>query len=262
MRPPAPLRLVACLALIPLRLARADGPTPDPTRLLAALQALEQPRGCWAYTVTKQLTEKGVVTIDVERFNPTQPDSALWTLLSHNGTVPNAAAQASYRKKKLAWWKKEQARHRKLESQELTAKLRDRAWKLQPRAPENAGEIVFDFEKPKVSSLIVRVSRMHDTYAIAAGAPVLLRQVQEFPDPTSALGLRLDYALSEVDYRLVDPAYAPFVARTIFRGRFHAWGSDQGEVAVEKIYSDYKKVKCYQDRFEVQIGPSQVIEER
>src|SRR5205085_1064880 len=47
--------------------------------LLAAVKAFDQPRGCWAYTVTTTTRKDGVPTVQVEQFDAFQPEAKLWT---------------------------------------------------------------------------------------------------------------------------------------------------------------------------------------
>ncbi|HVW19722.1 MAG TPA: hypothetical protein VHC86_00760 [Opitutaceae bacterium] len=261
MRLTTPLRLAGAAALLSLRLARAEGTDTGVLRLVAALQAQEQPRGCWAYTVTERRSEKGVATVDVARFNPSQPDPALWTLLSHNGAPPDDAQQASYRRKKLAWWHQQEGRHRQPDSDRVAAELRHGRKPVLESAPKGA-ETTFGWERPGRSLLVMHMGEIRESFALDSATGRLVRHVQEFPGPSSTAGLRIDYSRAEVDYGVVDPAYAPFVLRTSLRGRYHFLGSDSGDVSVEKTFSEYRRVRCYQDRFEVRIGPAQVLDDR
>lgn len=66
--------------------------------LLRALGSFDRPRaGCWACVVTTTTRSEKGTTVQVEQFDPFQPEGRLWTLLSRDGVVPDEKTQAAYR---------------------------------------------------------------------------------------------------------------------------------------------------------------------
>lgn len=65
---------------------------------------------------------------------------------------------------------------------------------------------------------------------------------------------------SAADYALIEPELPPFVAKTTVHLRGSFFGNDTGEVEEETVYTDYRRVKCYDDRFETRIGAPQMID--
>ena len=78
----------------------------------------------------------------------------------------------------------------------------------------------------------------------------------------SALGgsVKADYFESATHFARIDPVLAPFPSKLLARFRVRTFGRDTGDVRLEAVFSDYRRVKCYDDRFEVRIGPTDLID--
>lgn len=224
--------------------------------LTEALAALDRPRGCWAYTATVTTQLDGKTTVDVERFDPSQPDDRLWTLLARDGRPPTDAEQAKYRRGRLAKWQSKQdaARKRRTESDRvaLTALYSN----LKREQPVGDGPVGFSFDREPRAGMLVDTPGSHETYRVDEAARRVIRMEKSFRTPFSALGggVQILALESTTDYVVVDPEVAPFPAKVQIHYRFKRLGIDTGDVTSETVYSAHRRVKCYQDRFEVQIG--------
>jgi hypothetical protein len=224
--------------------------------LTEALAALDRPRGCWAYTATVTTQRAGKTAIEVERFDPSQPDERLWTLITRDGQTPPDAEQAKYRRARLSKWQSQQdaARKRKTSSERVarTALYAN----LKVDRPTGDGPVSFSFDRETRPGLLADIPGSHETYLIDEATSRVIHDEKAFQTPVSALGgsiqvLALDLA---TDYVVVDHAIASFPAKTKVHYRLKRFGIDTGDVVIETTYADHRRVKCYQDRFEVQIG--------
>lgn len=224
--------------------------------LTTALAALDQPRGCWAHTVATTITKDGKTTLDVERFDPSQPDARLWTLVSRNGLGPTESEQADYRKDRLKKWKKQQSRAANHKPDPERVNRQALYANLKIERPTDNGPVSFSFDREGRSGLGIKIPPLHETYLIDEAASRVVHTDKAFQGTSSALGgtakiLAFD---ASTDYVVVDPAVAPFPSKNKVHYRIVFFGSDTGDVTIESAYSDYRRVKCYEDRFEVQIG--------
>ncbi len=96
------------------------------------------------------------------------------------------------------------------------------------------------------------LDRMHDRAHTA-----LQRRTMELLSPAAALAnaTKVERLHTTTDYTVIDPALPPFIAKTTAQFRARILAKDTGDVTEEAVYSDYRRVKCYDDRFEVKIGP-------
>jgi hypothetical protein len=224
-----------------------------------ALLATEQKHGCWSYVVTTTERIEGKTdNVLVERFDASQPEDRLWTLLSHDGTAPDEKALADYRKTRLRAWKRSQSSAGRPESTEAaddgkygeldiatdpathltTYTLNQAAWMALP---------IGDFPDIRRTHVLDEAGR-------------LVQSTEKYLGPASALGgsLKLDHFEGVTDYATVDPALAPFVVRNWQRFRGILFGVNSGLREREIVYSEYRRVTCYDDRFEVVVGPLKV----
>lgn len=226
--------------------------------LAAALDAFDQPRGCWAYTVTTRTVTDGKLSVSVEAFDASQPESRIWTLVSRDGQTPDETAQSEYREKKLRRWKKSLTRSkpRHMDSDHMT---HDAVYADLKIAPENPGQTRFVFVREKMSIPVMgtingsRISYLLDdttnklrgvTYMIGANSMVLGIKVLQFE--TSA------------EFTHVEDSLPPFIAKSDAHVHIVGFGKDTGDVVRESIYSDYRRVKCYEERFNVRVGTPEV----
>ncbi|MES2696732.1 MAG: hypothetical protein V4773_24905 [Verrucomicrobiota bacterium] len=228
--------------------------------LVEVMAALEKPRGCWAYTATRTKTVDGVPTVTIETFDPFQSEERLWTLVSRNGQPPDAKAQADYREERLRKWKKslnKKSRHSDAEFMARFARLAD----FEVTAPDDSAHTTYTFgrERTKVP-LVGDTGAYRQTFVVDRTRQSLQQRTMELQSPASALAgsFKVDRLHSTADYTVIEPALPPFVTKTAVRYRAHVFGNDTGDIVEETVYSDYRRVKCYDDRFEVKIGVPQV----
>jgi len=230
--------------------------------LIRALTALEQPVGCWAYTATTTMHVDGKTTVQVERYDPFQPENRLWTLVSRDDLPPDEPAQADYREKKLRTMKKIHlfGTHKSTESER--AKRAAIFADFECLSADASRQTTFNFIQGKTKvPILASTDGFHRTYVVDDGNGMLLRISKEM-GPTSALGgtHQVAHFESVTDYALVALSLPPFVAKTNVHIRAINFGKDSGEVAVETVYTDFRKVKCYDDRFETRIGTPEVMD--
>lgn len=225
--------------------------------LAQVMTAFDRPRGCWAYTVTKTRTVDGVATVTVERFDPFEPEARIWTLLSRNGEVPDAAAQAAYREERIRKWKKSiDRKSRGTNAEHLSSLARLADFEVATTETEKVTEYRFG-RKNMGMALVGNTGEYRHTYVVDHAHATLLRRSIELLTPAAILAntTKIAYLHSTTDYTVIDPALPPFISRVATQFRGSLLGKDTGDVTEEAVYSDYRRVKCYDDRFEVKIGP-------
>jgi hypothetical protein len=231
--------------------------------LLQAMAALEKPRGCWAYTVTTTTTHDGQDReVVVVRYDPFQPEERIWTLVSRNGVAPDDAGQADYRARKLKAWHKTLSRQAKAKTTE-SGRVRLTVLSTAFAMPETASgsPTVFTFLRDRMKiPLLGDIPPSQETFTIEHEA--LARRTSTSPDPASLLAgtMKVDYFDSATDYAVIDPAVAPFVVKRVTHLRLRFFGKDSGAIERTEVYTDYRHVKCYEDRFETSIGTPDVME--
>jgi hypothetical protein len=226
--------------------------------LLAALAALKGSRGCWAYTLTTTTTKDGKTTVDVENYDAFQPEERLWTLVTRNGQAPDEKTQADYRRDKLKAWKRQLSQSppkRDFRAEGLKWQAEWDEMEIAPGPAAGATTYTFNSSGGRVVGL-VDVGAKHESY-ITDDASHTVRQHHEIMlAPSAFLGglLKLQTYESKTDYVLIEPGLPPFIARSKVHYHGQIFGVDSGEMEIESVYSDYRRVKCYDDRFEVRVG--------
>lgn len=225
--------------------------------LVQALEAFDRSRGCWAYQVTTTTRKADKTTVDVERYDAFQPEARLWTLVTRDGQTPDEKTQADYRRVKLRAWKKQLQRSPPRFSKTESLKLQA-VWSDMEIAPsDTASQTTFTFIRGHAHvAMFGDIPRLRETYVTENARNTVLRHTRTQLEPAVMLGgsIKMDTWDSSTDYVLLEPGLPPFVAKskTHYRGQF--FGQDTGEVEIESVYADYRRVKCYDDRFEVRIG--------
>jgi hypothetical protein len=229
--------------------------------LVQALTALESAGGCWAYTVTTTTIKSDKTMVVVVRYDPSQPEERLWTLVSRNSEAPDEKQQADYRRTALAAWKKQlkadPPRYSKTEQVKLKA-LDD----MKVESSSSTGQVTFTFIRGQGHVAIAGdIPSARETYTLDANENILRHTMTDL-EPSTFLGgsFKSDYSDTSTDYVLLEPDLPPFVSRTKLHFRFHSFGTDSGDVQVESVFSDYRHVKCDDDRFETRIGEPTVID--
>lgn len=236
----------------------------DASAVLAkALEKLAQPRGCWAYTMTTTRRGHGKTVVDVIHFDAYQPEARVWTLVTRNGQAPSEAMQAEFRRTQLRNWKRAQSRSEGRRSPPETMRRFLRFSDLSITGPDEAGQAAFLMQRGRGRvPLLGEMPAAHRTYVFDETRQVVLRQTEVFEEPASMLGgaLKLQVWESATDYAVIDPAVPPFPVHTKARLHGQLFGRDTGLVEVETVYSDHRRVKCYDDRFSVKLGELNVLD--
>jgi hypothetical protein len=232
--------------------------------LVAALVDLERPRGCWAYTLTTTQVEDGRTTVMIERFNPFEPEERLWTLVSDDGRPPTEKAQSDYRRKRLRKWKKQQEQSAKRPPESKQAGVSALYSQIAVSAAPDSGVLTFAFEREpmhiRAMGFPLDLPRSRETYVLNPTGKDVLRHTTINFGALTMTGIRIDAFEQATDYQIVETGLAPFPAKTFVRYHIHFFGEDLGDASTESVYSDYVRVKCYDDRFSVQLGELNVID--
>lgn len=223
--------------------------------LVEALTAFERSAGCWAYTLTTTNREKGRTSVTVETFDPFQPEERIWTLVSRDGQTPEAEAQAEYRQKKLREWRKTRPPSRRLSGERVQrAALYSEA---EVAEDEAAARTRFSFTRTnQTTPLLDENATMSERFVVDRQTRTVAQHQLVVPRPTSMFGgsLKVEHLFRSTDYVLLEPLLPPFLAKVVVRQHLHALGVDRGEVDLEMVYTNYRRVKCFDDRFEVKVG--------
>ncbi len=230
--------------------------------LVEALKAFERPRGgCWAYNTTTTRQADGNTTVMVERFDPFQPEERLWTLLGRDGSVPDEKTQAGYRRAKLKAWQKELDRKPSKYPEAKSLKWSAIADDATISGPDPDGRTTFTFQSSRTELGVADLVAPRKSYTIDANLGAVLRRTATLLEPMS-VGVIMTFQTSETatDYVLIEPMLPPFPAKVTAHYRAKIFGNDSGDVRMEILYSDYRRVKCYDDRFGVQIGEPNIVD--
>ncbi len=212
--------------------------------LKAALTALDKPRGCWACTLTLSIKRTGKPDVCyVARYDPGKSEKELWTLLSFNDRVPSDEEIARFkrstsRRKRAAnlWTRARDQLERSKERSQIEVKLTDTSafYELDPSSKSKSGQTSCHVDR-------------------ASGNVVSVRRVSsQAISHWSTMGrIHLNYSDEKIDFAIQDPTLPPFLSRRAKRFRMNFNGHDSGDVAIDESYTDYKKVTCYDDRFQV-----------
>lgn len=226
--------------------------------LAAALDAFDQPRGCWAYTVSTRRVTDGKLSVQVETFDASQPESRIWTLVSRNGQTPDEAEQAKYREDKLRSWKKSLARakSRHMDSGHMT---RDAVYADLQIAAEKPGQTRFVFSRGRMSIPVVGTITSSRTGYLLDDATGKLLGVTRMIGPNSMiLGIRVHQFETSSEFTNIDDSLPPFITKLNAHVHIVGFGKDTGDLVHESVYSDYRRVKCYEQRFNVKVGTPEV----
>lgn len=234
------------------------------TPLAQALDDFDKPRGCWAYTQRTDTFRDGKHSIAVERFDPSKPEENLWTLLSKDGVPPGQDELDDYRKAKLRAWKKQQAKagSKKRSSGEST-KLRALYSELDVSSDPGHGAKIYTFERDAIHvTLLGDIPKSRNTYHIDESTGQILQREYQLLGPASFLGgtAKILTLVQSDTFMVIEAKLPPFPSKTTAKYRGTSFGKDSGDIERIITYSDYRKVTCYDDRFEVKIGEASVSE--
>lgn len=229
--------------------------------LVAALADFERPRGCWAYTLTTTQVTGGRTTVVIERFNPYEPEERLWTLVSGNGRPPTEKGQADYRRYRLRKWKKQREESAQRPPESKQAGKAALYSQIDVSRAADSGSLTFTFERePMHIALMGDIPRSRETYSLDPTDKRILRHTSTYLGVGTMPGIRIEASDKATDYIVVEEGLPPFPAKAVIHYRMRLFGKESGDVTVELVYSDYRRVKCYDERFSVRLGELNVID--
>lgn len=235
-----------------------------PQILQDALKKISQDTDRWAYTQTAiQKDEKGRTKSEiVMRFDPSKPYAEQYTLLKIDGKAPSESQQAKYRRMG-------EKRGERLEKAEATGAVdpsqRKSVGELMDLdratvAEENERTITYEVplkkegntrlppEKFRVTARVNKEQRAFENVSAKLRAPLREKLI-----------MKLSEGEGHIEFKTVDPKHPP--QPTVVRG--NGAGSILF-VPVGRSYEmrreDYKRVKPYGDRFDVQIGTLKALD--
>lgn len=233
-------------------LGTAAGRAEVPALLNEALQKLQADENHWAYTQTTQVYDRdgqaeGGVT--VERFDPSLPYDQQWTLLQQDGREPTAREERAWRKRK--------DREMKRREEKSLGEIMDldRAREVE----RYAGQVVFEVPLQPGASRRLPAEKFAVLMAVDEANGTLSEFMLKTIDSFRAMGVaKVDRIEIKADFATVDPQYVPQPRRIFASGAgrllfFRVGGS------AEITWTDFKRVKPYEDRFEVEIGELKVF---
>ena len=227
-------------------------PAAVPSLLEAALQKLQADENHWAYTQTTQVFDRQGEPEDgvtVERFDPSLPYDQQWTLLQQDGRAPTAREERAWRKRK--------DREMKRREEKSLGEIMDleRAREVE----RYAGQVVFEVPLQPGASRRLPAEKFAVLMAVDESSATLSEFMLKTTDSFRALGgEKVDRIEIKADFAMVDPQYVPQPRRIVASGAgrllfFRVGGS------AEITWSEFKRVKPYEDRFDVQIGELKVF---
>lgn len=224
-----------------------------PAPLREAVKKVGRDAGRWAYTVTTQTrNRKGRVTEDtVARYDPSQHYDQQWTLLKANGQDATPAQVKKHRRKRAKMQKERRTLGELLEltRAELIEGPDPDEGVLTYRVPVSAeGNSRFPVDKVEV---IIRVHREMQAFA---SIELRLRE-----SVRAALIAKVKNAGALLHFEQVQPEFAPTITHLTAN-----LGASIAFVPVEQhivqTRSEFKRVKPYDERFEVKLGPLKAID--
>jgi hypothetical protein len=232
--------------------------------LVLALKTMDKREGCWAYTETTTTHLGKDSTVEIASFDPSQPVEKQWTLVSTDGKAPDDKAQAKYRQARLKEKKDAEADATKPNSGKITARLSAEPGGIVEEALNDDFEVVtadpdnttYVFDRAKKNSLAVSLGPIRIACVLDRASGRMRRLEVALSDASALVGtLKIDHVAFRIDFTTIDPGQSPFVSKISASGHYRLLFVASGDFAMEKTFSDYRRVPCYEDRFEVKMGP-------
>jgi hypothetical protein len=238
MNTPKTLMTIAlCLGAVPTALPQQNN---EELKQHVVAQAQEVNPEAYAFTRTTQSeakwNSKTFKNVTVERFDPTKPAHARWTLASINGKQPSAAALRKYRK---------QARNRRVVPG--YHRLANYFGAPAIASTDAEGRTVFRFDdlpKGSISILEKDLSAMARAEAVvtdAGGAPFVEQVRVTIPPRRTQLFFKIDGYETVFQYR-IGPGGKPFLTTTTSDMSGSGLGLN-GQLHTATTYSDYQIVR-------------------
>jgi hypothetical protein len=227
----------------------------DVKPLTRALEDIERVRGAWKYTATTSTTVNGRKTVIVETFDPSQPDALLWNLESIDGKIPSPTEQQSYRRLKLAQWKRSQEdAPTKPESKQLSQRAVFDFFTITPSPDGKTREYAFVTAPSKIGPKFSS-GQFRDAFIYDPASKRLVRRESVLLYRVGVVGgVGVDSFQASAEYGEFGTGRFAFVSRTTTRMHLHANGQDQGDRTIEVVYSGYHPVEPFASRRFTAVG--------
>lgn len=221
-----------------------------PAPLATAVHKLTGDINRWAYT-QRSLNYNGKGEVDEEivaRFDPSQHYDEQWTLISRNGKPANEEQIRKYRRQRAKRLKNRQSLGELLELSKavIAEESAQRVIYEVPLREENNDRLPPD--KFQILISVLKPSHGLEQIDLSLRAPMRVALIAKVKNAGAAL--RFD---------TVDPAYAPTLVEIDATGNFTVMMVRMSDT-YKLSRTDFKRVKPYDERFGVTIGPMKVID--
>jgi hypothetical protein len=236
------------LSIIALLLCTVSARAETPALLDQAVKKLIADENHWAFTQTTQRFDKDGKAAGgptVERFDPSKPFDQEWQLLAYEGRTPKES--------ELSYWQRQKQRA------------------LRRREEKSLGDVL-DLEHATLAGETTATATFLVPIMEGASKRFPADQLEVFMDVNKAqraltafsvqprgvfrMAVVLKVESGRVDGRLavVKPNYAPTLVWLKGAGEGHLFGLIKVGMGAEVNFSDFQRVRPYNDRFEVKIG--------
>lgn len=232
--------------------ARADtpGPAEPPLLLQEAIEKYARDAERWAYTLTDVRHDKkgGTKEISVVRFDPSRHYDEQWTLLRKDGEPATARQVRKYRHDM-----DERRRNRKTLGELVE-------WGKATVIEETPAFVTYEAPLAKVDNQRLPPEKFRVTMRVGRERRELENiAVRLRSSLRAALIVKLSRGAADIQFHPVNPQFpAPITAikadgaGSVFFVKFNA--------SYEQTRTDFKRVKPYDERFEVKIGPLKALD--
>jgi hypothetical protein len=219
-------------------------PTASADELRRALEEMDRPRGCWAYTLTRvvQRTGKPAMTY-VATFHPGKPEKEMWTLVSINGRGPTDGERSQFLRSVTRPSKHKSPWQSALER--VTAANK----RSEVEARTEGDAVWYTLNAQRTDPAYIVTCRVGGEPRSLGAIRTVSNQAISIWSPVGRI--HVAYSDSHVEFAKEDPGLPPFVRSRQLRLRMNFNGLDSGDISVDDSFSDYRKVTCYDDRFQV-----------
>lgn len=233
--------------LVAFGAASFSAPAQTPALLHTALQKLQADENRWAFTQsTHEFDRKGKPKEGptIERFDPSQPYAQQWTLLQYEGHKPTAREERSWRKRK--------DKEMKRREEKSLGEIMD--FERAVESSREGGRVIFEVPLLPGASKRLPAEKFVVHMTVDATSETLQAFDLRTREAFRTLGVaKITNIEISAEFATVDPQYAPQPKHIIAQGAGRILFFPVGG-AVEIDWSDFKRVKPYDERFEVTVG--------
>jgi hypothetical protein len=223
-----------------------------PPLLNSALRKLQADENRWAFTqTTQEFDRKGEPEggLTVERFDPSQHYDQQWTLVSYQGREPTPREERAWRKRK--------AKETKRREEKSLGEVMD----LENARAVETSDAKVAFAVPLLAGASKRLPA--EKFVVRMDVDPANETLQAFRLETTGdfrvLGVaKIDRIEVAAEFATVDPQFAPQPARITASGAGRVLFFRVGG-AVNIVWSEFRRVTPYDDRFKVEIGEMKVF---